>query len=414
MRLITGPITSLVKAGKVLPYPQISGIAVLVCIAVISAALLGQNRDVHAQPVANMQEKATLQRLREHGWWPTRGDAPRQEYVGSEACAACHANESASQAVTSMAHAAERAADSAVLRTTPLLSSQPGIDASPYQTTIRRETHDSEYMITRGGYTMRGQLLWVLGAGTMGQTFIVESDGTLYEGHRTYFSEIKGLDQTPGQFDKLSESVEEAFGRPLSPIDAAACFACHTTQSSLRGQFDPSRAVPGIGYESCHGPGRKHVRAMQNNQIEEGIREIFTPASLSPVEQNDYCGACHRAPLDVAAIKAILPIDVRFQPYRLSHSRCWSKPDSRLTCVACHNPHKEVRHDASFYDSKCLACHRSHDAEPVNAKATLAACKVATHECTSCHMPKYRVPSMHGSFTDHDIRIVRAGEQFPL
>jgi hypothetical protein len=313
-----------------------------------------------------------------------------------------------------MARAAERAADSAVLHGTPILSSQPNMDASPFQTTIRSGDHGSEYTITRGGYAMHGKLLWALGAGLMGQTYIVESGGVLYEGHRTYFSEIKGLDQTPGQFDKSTESMEEAFGHPLAPTDVAACFACHTQQSSLKGQFDPSRAIPGVGCESCHGPGAKHVHAMQNNQIDEGLRAIFTPSSLSPVEQNDFCGACHRAPLDVAAIKAYLPINVRFQPYRLARSRCWSKPDARLTCVACHDPHEEVRHDAGSYDAKCLACHRSPEAEQVNANATLPACKVASRQCTSCHMPKYRVPSMHGSFTDHDIRIVRAGEKFPI
>jgi len=407
MRLIQGPVASLVKDGKK-PCPKILMIVALLCAAFIPVAQSGEHS------AANMPEKETRQRLHEYKWWPTRGDAPHQEYAGSGACTACHASESASQPSTSMARAAERAVDSAVLRNTPLLNSQPG-DPSPYQTTIRRESHGSEYTAVRGGYAMRGQLTWAMGAGTMGQTYIVESGGTLYEGHRTYFDEIKGLDQTPGQFDRPGETLEEAFGHPLAAVDAVACFACHTQQSSLREQFDPNRALPGVGCESCHGPGAKHIRAMQSNQIDEGLREIFTPASLSPVERNDFCGACHRAPLDVAAIKATsAPINIRFQPYRLSHSRCWSKPDARLTCVACHNPHEEVRHDASFYDAKCLACHQSRAAEPANVTATLPACKVADHQCTSCHMPRYRVPSMHGSFTDHDIRIVRTGEPFPL
>ena len=262
---------------------------------------------------------------------------------------------------------------------------------------------------------MQGQLLWAMGADNMGQTYIVQSGGTLYEAHRTYFEETKGLDETPGQSDKPGESMEEAFGRPLSTEEAASCFACHTVQSSLRGQFDPSHAVPGVGCEDCHGPGAKHVRAMQNNQMDEGLREIFTPVTLSPVGQNDFCGACHRALLDVAAIKATSePINLRFQPYRLAKSHCWSKPDPRLTCVACHNPHEEVRRDASFYDAKCLACHRSCDATITSDKATASACKVADRQCVGCHMPKYRVPAMHGSFTDHDIRVVRTGEKFPL
>lgn len=375
--------------------------------------LRGQNPPARAQTSINNREKETRQRLREYRWWPTRGDAPRQEYVGSEACSACHASEFASQSKTSMAHAAERAIDSAVLRA-PLLSSQRD-DRSPFQTSIRRESHGSQYVVTRGGYAMQGQLLWAMGADNMGQTYIVESGGTLYEAHRTYFDEIKGLDETPGQSDKPGESMEEAFGRPLSTEEAASCFACHTVQSSFRGQFDQAHAVPGVGCEDCHGPGAKHVRAMQSNRLDEGLQEIFTPAALSPVEQNDFCGACHRAPLDVAAIKATsVPINIRFQPYRLAKSRCWSTPDPRLSCVACHNPHEEVRRDASFYDAKCLACHRSRDAATPSAGATAPACKIADRQCVSCHMPKYRVTAMHGSFTEHDIRIVRKDEKFPL
>lgn len=394
--------------------PHIFCFAALICAAVVSVGLCGLYSPVRAQASGNNKEKETRLRLHEYRWWPTRGDPSRQEYVGSEACAACHASEFASQSKTSMAHAAERVIDSAVLRAAPLLSSQRG-DPSPYQTSIRRESHGSQYAITHGGYAMQGQLLWAMGADNMGQTYIVESGGTLYEAHRTYFDETKGLDETPGQSDKPGESMEEAFGRPLSTEEAASCFGCHTVQSSLRGQFDQAHAVPGVGCENCHGPGAKHVRAMQNNQTDEGLREIFTPASLSPVEQNDFCGACHRAPLDVAAIKATsAPINIRFQPYRLAKSRCWSKPDQRLTCVACHNPHEEVRRDESFYDAKCLACHRSRDAGSVNTEATAPACKVADKQCVSCHMPRYRVPAMHGSFTDHDIRIVRAGEKFPL
>jgi formate-dependent nitrite reductase cytochrome c552 subunit len=33
---------------------------------------------------------------------------------------------------------------------------------------------------------------------------------------------------------------------------------------------------------------------------------------------------------------------------------------------------------------------------------------VATTKCVTCHMPKYDVPEMHYSFTDHLIRIPAA------
>ena len=37
-------------------------------------------------------------------------------------------------------------------------------------------------------------------------------------------------------------------------------------------------------------------------------------------------------------------------------------------------------------------------------------CKVSNHDCVSCHMPKYTIPSMHTDFTEHKIAV--HGDQF--
>jgi hypothetical protein len=63
--------------------------------------------------------------------------------------------------------------------------------------------------------------------------------------------------------------------------------------------------------------------------------------------------------------------------------------------------------DEGSYDSKCLACH----AAGANPAAHL--CKVSKNNCASCHMPRIDMPGSHHSFTDHQIRIVRANEAFP-
>ena len=55
--------------------------------------------------------------------------------------------------------------------------------------------------------------------------------------------------------------------------------------------------------------------------------------------------------------------NVRFAPYRLENSRCWAEGDSRITCVACHDPHKPLSHDVASYDANCLACHVSNTVE---------------------------------------------------
>ncbi len=103
--------------------------------------------------------------------------------------------------------------------------------------------------------------------------------------------------------------------------------------------------------------------------------------------------------------------DVRFQPFRMSNSKCFDGSDRRLSCLACHDPHHEVVQDAGSYDPKCLACHGAGAAH--TGTATVKSCPVAKTGCVSCHMPKVDVPGLHQPFTDHQIRIVRANEPYP-
>src|SRR5437763_10719295 len=51
-------------------------------------------------------QMATADRIQLPGWWPTKGTAPRSDFVGAEACAACHPAQAAGQATTAMARTA--------------------------------------------------------------------------------------------------------------------------------------------------------------------------------------------------------------------------------------------------------------------------------------------------------------------
>jgi hypothetical protein len=104
--------------------------------------------------------------------------------------------------------------------------------------------------------------------------------------------------------------------------------------------------------------------------------------------------------------------DVRFQPYRLENSLCWDPDDSRIGCLACHNPHRPRRQDAAFYDAKCLSCHVVRGAGH-SSNHPGKACPASTDRCVTCHMPKIELPGGHVKFTDHDIRITRPGAPYP-
>ena len=374
---------------------------------------LGMRQERAASSPEAAKPEPTAARLREKGWWPTKGDAARKDYAGTEACVECHRQKVLEQRETPMAHAASSASETELLRTRPKIEqAEP-----PFQTEIVREGKGSSYTVARGGEAIRGQLLWSMGQGTMGQTFILESGGALFESQLSYFTSIAALDLTPGHTLAGPKDLQGAFGVQQSEEIAQKCFACHTTVSSVRRQFDPAHATPGVTCEACHGPGARHVKAKRDGLPDSGQTAMFDPSSLDPVELVDYCGACHRASLDVASEKNLLPIDIRFQPYRLSKSRCWSQPDPRVTCVACHDPHQPLVKDVSSYDAKCLACHAPSQSASSRSAAPdkmQPACKVSASRCVSCHMPQYKVPQMHGSFTDHDIRIVRPEDPYPL
>ena len=361
-------------------------------------------------PQPNPQPQATEKRLLRPEWWPTKGNASRKDYAGAETCAKCHAEIYSTQQQTSMAHAALRP---------PLASlDQPGthltLQSGGFTSTITPGPKGDMYSVARGGEGISVPIQWSFGEGVLGQTFILERNGGYFESQLSYYPAIHGLDITPGHSSKAPQDLESAFGELQSPILATRCFNCHATAATIHGQLEPEHMVPGVSCEACHGPGAKHVAAMERNDTAQGLAAIFNPATLKPVVQVDFCGACHRAPMDVAKEKLLAPIDIRFQPYRLAKSRCWSQPDQRLTCVACHDPHQPLVRDAATYDARCLACHRTKDETQPRKDANVAACPVSSSNCTRCHMPRYQVPQMHGSFTDHYIRIIRPGDPFPI
>ncbi len=395
---------------------SLRSVVVLFCLS--TGAFSGRLRAMSDHRPANREEsRPTSQRLLDKAWWPTSGKAASADYAGAQSCAPCHKSIASSQQNTPMAHAAWRASDTRVLTLNPRISSTQ----SGFETILATTSHGSTYSVRRGGEVMSGQVLWSMGDGKIASTFELQSGADFYESQLSYFTSIQGLDLTPAHTWSVMNGLQHAFGERQSPATVQNCFACHTTASSTRGRFDPAHATPGVTCEACHGPGARHVVAMQQGREDDGREAIFNPDKLSPADLADFCGACHRTPMDVKVARDFVPLNIRFQPYRLEKSRCWSQPDARLSCTACHNPHHDLVEDSRSYDANCLACHPkgksngSGGTEKIaGSAAKLAACPVGTERCVQCHMPRYQVPQMHASFTDHFIRIVRPGDTFPL
>jgi hypothetical protein len=348
---------------------------------------------------------ATEDRVQLPGWWPTKGTASRDEFLGPSVCADCHASKFRTQTLTPMAHAAMRPADSEALRAHDKLT----LSLPPYDYQISRQENGSLYSVSDGKRAISLPLGWAFGLGQSGQTYILERNGTFYESRVSYFPALDGLDSTPGQSQAAPSTAEDALGRSmLYGGETQRCFGCHTTASTTNRRFDPGHLIPGVTCEACHGPGAKHVAAMKADKVKLGLKAILDPGQLNPVDQVDFCGACHRSYVDVVLSKTSGIRNLRFQPYRLERSQCWIKSNNGITCLACHNPHQPRVRDLASYDDRCLSCHRSASSTGHPAKI----CAVSTNNCVSCHMPKYEVPGMHAKFTDHFIRVVHKDEGY--
>lgn len=345
----------------------------------------------------------TASRVQSPGWWPTKGDAKRESYVGTAACAKCHASKVATQQQHAMARAAVPADDSKILRQHDHLSFRLG----PYREEIVTKGEKSILTVgASGAAPLSIELLWAFGVDHMGQTYVYEKNDSYYESHLTFFASSQDLNITPGHSPVPPRRLEDAAGRRMPPAESRACFACHTTASVTNNQLDVKDAVPGVTCEACHGPGASHVAAMNLGQEEQGTQLIMNPRRLDPVASVDFCGACHRTWEDVVTNIGLASLNLRFAPYRLENSKCWSKPDARLTCVACHDPHQPLEHDPAAYDSRCLQCHINQTGAKTSADFRDsdhpgAACPVSTKNCTTCHMPKVDSAIQHTTFTDH-------------
>lgn len=370
-----------------------------------------------ARPIAGQQKTfpgmslLTEDRLANSSWWPTDGRPEGSAYAGSVACAECHAGIAASYSQAPMARASMRAAN--------FPSGFPAAEAPPvalngYTYRVVSSSSSDQLEVTDGAARITAPLAWAFGVGEKGQTYLLEKGGSFVESEVSYYTSPHALDLTTGHIDQHPETLERALGVPLSSSEAARCFGCHTGSSTISGKFDPAGAAAGVQCESCHGPGAAHAAAMRRGDIGAGRRAIFQPGRLAPAVAVDFCGACHRTSMDMVMSANYTPSDIRFQPYRLEKSRCWgSSGDARLTCVACHDPHRPLERDPAAYDHACLSCHLPQDEPHARMARRASACPVGRQKCVTCHMPRYLVSNIHGTFTDHYIRVVRDSSVYP-
>jgi Flp pilus assembly protein TadD len=204
------------------------------------------------------------------------------------------------------------------------------------------------------------------------------------------------------------------------------CFNCHVTNLSTNydlptDTYHTEWSEPGIGCESCHGPGLEHVRVMEaaKDRKVEDIKIIRTKG-FTPSQTNDLCATCHSklVPLSVS----FLPGEKFFDHFDLvtleqpdyypdgrdlgenyTYTSWLMSPcakSEKLNCLHCHTSSGRTRFTGETSNQSCLPCHKDLVANPETHGHHASGSK--GNDCVGCHMPTTRFAGMNR--TDHSMR----------
>ncbi|MDR7434618.1 MAG: cytochrome c3 family protein [Armatimonadota bacterium] len=146
------------------------------------------------------------------------------------------------------------------------------------------------------------------------------------------------------------------------------CGRCHTTGYSPEGSQGGLPGIvgtwvfPGVGCESCHGPGQAHIAAGGDKKLIATDRSAW------------FCGNCH-----IRGKATTIPAVGGFIQHHEQFNEHLASPHRKLACVDCHDPHKKAEFSIR---TTCASCHSA--AQAAFAGSTMQRVGV---RCVDCHMP---------------------------
>ena len=319
-------------------------------------------------------------------------------FVGNDRCANCHLEQ----------HRAHRRSRHALTL----------IEADPAETraraagapTLRDKESKTSYRLvsSKQGVALEaagpsgkslGALQVLIGSGKRGASYLAIDEGRMVELRMSYFKGRKPhWNYTPGQ--EARSATNHPLGRKMVPEAAVGCFLCHSSAvvRGPDGNPDLKRSHMGVGCESCHGPGRAHAEA-----YEQGRKAAITNPAYSTAEaMSRLCNRCHRSEQELNAPELVTVGEIARSPaFALSLSACFQESKGKMTCLTCHDPHRDSEPaNGSYYVKRCLGCHTAGQPEqkpcPVNPKSG----------CVPCHMPfETAKGTADYKFATHDIAV---------
>lgn len=346
-----------------------------------------------------------------------------EEYVGSQACAACHPGEFDSYLRT--AHSRSFSKVDPQLEPADVVFHHA---ASGRTYSVRRVgsdlVHTESWAVdsSKPPHVAEFPVKYLIGSGRHTRSYLIEDDGFLAESPVTWYTSKQSWDMSPGYDRPRHRGFERAADM--------GCLICHVgrVEQTANSSSRPKIVELAIGCERCHGPGSKHVaeRTRVRDVALAGDPTIVHPARLTRELAESVCAECHlrgdatvtRTGQDLAAFRPGKPLhDFRIDYHlraenvgmkvvghvdQMRLSRCYQS-STKLTCTTCHDPHAapDEAVKVSYFRDRCLECH----SKSCKLDETVRRRKTADDSCVFCHMPQTATDIRHIAFTHHRIGI---------
>jgi len=341
----------------------------------------------------------------------------RMQFAGSQTCARCHAA-IYEQHLQSFHHLTTAPANRQTLKGDFDSANRFFINDQVYIAAERKRDSFYQTAYLSGVPKLSRPFDIIVGSGKRGQTSIYWFHNYLFELPLTYFAETNEWTISPGYSRKAD------FNRPIT----TRCLECHSTwfqettnKDSKADEFSKTNYILGVECEKCHGSGLEHVAFHESNPGEKTGHAIFNPAKGTRRQSLDLCRLCHGGRLSKSKPsfswqpgdnlfdffrqdtgRPVGEIDVHGNQYgMLAASKCFL--NSQMTCLSCHDAHKNESKQAAQFYVRCESCHSTTSHNTCKLASTVDQVFLRNN-CINCHMPEEASKA---------IMVIRNGETIP-
>ena len=325
-----------------------------------------------------------------------------KKFVGSESCIPCH--EDIYKTHISTAHFNTSATGDAKHILGSFSSGENTVNLAGSLVSMTQDK-GSSYQTAKtyhGKVLEKSKIDITIGSGVKGQSYLTFEEDSLYQLQASYFTLTDSWINSPGY-------PNYSFKRPVMDN----CIKCHVTfaknkeVSGNSNVYDKNSFIYGVDCERCHGPSKDHVDFRVGNLKKLDFDPIVKAETLNRQQQMDACAQCHAGlrnnqltenpfsfligdnleehSKNYNSSRPNTELDVHGNQYGLLTSSPCYKESAEMSCITCHDPHKNQRNNSQHFNSKCISCHNQPDVlHTANSESNIT----DYTDCITCHMPE--------------------------